>query len=294
MQVRQIIKKLDEIIDIARSESSQLSVAKEIILKLVPAIATSALITYLNLFSQHSWDMPTNIVAIFVYFITVPAMGIYVHTSRKRKIAKYIYTAAMIGGCVWLFVHPKAFLLPKNIFLCLLCVASIFISAMAVVFFLIDSIYTAHRNSVPFPYEEHRSLINNRLEKFELEEINSAIQDTEATSERLIKKIDYYRFFNCLPFLTLFWGLYAVFISQIFLEMDWWYYPIVIYGLIGLILLSVATIFTVTDCIICVDKSNHKFLHTIILLKYYNDLTENEIAELESVNLRLKTELDRE
>lgn len=282
-----IYNRLNEIIAIALPKSKQLTFVKEIIFKLILAVAIACLTTYLILFDRHSWSLSAtiNLKASIIYFIGMLALGVYIYINREKKVIRHIHSIAMVAGCIWFLLQPGKVELPTNLFLSLLCIANLFVSTLTIIFSLIDNAYITFRHLERFSFDNYRYLIIEKLTKFNKQEINSALLDTKAIAEELERKIDFYKLLWVVIFIPLFWGIYIILFCQARLQIIWWFHPSIIYASILTILLSMITIFIVIDNIRCMKKVERYRLYRLILLEY-------DIERLKFTNSILRTELD--
>lgn len=280
-----LIKKLDRLIATALPKSQQLSFAKEIAFKLIPAIAIALSTTYLIVCERDFLILSANLSASIAYFISMIALATYIYFNRNQKILRHIQVIPTILGCIWFLTQSGKIQLPTNSFLSLLCMANLFISILAINLLFIDNIYYASRYLDRFPFEKHRYLVISNLTSFDTREINFAIFNLKKIIEKLDRKIHLYLTWSIVFFILLFWGTYIILFCQAALQRAWWFYPPIVGGFILLGLLSITAIFRVIDNINCIKRKERYHLYISILLKY-------DIERLKFTTSLLKTKLD--
>ena len=145
-----IIKELDYFIETALPESSQLSFAKEITFKLIPAIAIAFFAVYLIIFDRHFNDLSLNPVYSFVYILGLFLYGVYLINANQlyKTVLKQIYVICIFSGGMYLILTTKEYWsLPMDIYSSYLYMFSLFAVVLADTFYLIDYAYSTPRYS---------------------------------------------------------------------------------------------------------------------------------------------------
>ena len=273
-QSQQIVDEIDRTIATIAVSEARLTFAKEIIFKLLPAIAIVSLIVYLTIFDRHFERLPIDPIFTFVYLIGLYVYGIYLNVSFSGTVYKLIYGISIVGGGTYLILTTKEYwVLPDNNYLSFLYIFTLFLVVLADSFYIIDYIYLTPRYADKTLFKNHRDLFTANLAQFSEREIDIAYSSVENISDLLSARI----MSNILPcsvlFVLAFCGLISISLFQVLLEANWSYNPFAIaYGII-LILLSLALIFLVIKNIRDVRQSDR-------YVRYDSILTESEIERI--------------
>lgn len=270
-----ITKRLDKIIAIARTKSEEVSLTKEVINKLISAMAIALLATYLILFDRHLVNLPQNNTMGIAYIVGLVFLGLFLNPNRRyAAVYKLIYGILIfLGGMYYMLTIKEYWILPQNSYLSLLYIFALFLVALAHVFYLIDYVYSTPRYADNTLFRSNQELITANLAEFSDEEIDLANADAEAITNALFDRIDSNIIPNSILYVLLFWGLILINLFQIYLGLDWWSSPIVISCAIVLILLSLVSIFFVIKRIIDIRKRDR-------FNQYWSILTEYEIERI--------------
>lgn len=277
-----IIKDLDSIIDTAISKSQQLTLARETTFKLLPATAIAFLVTYLVFFTQYTGNVSINLAVSVIYCFSMLVFPIYICVKKKNKVIRHIYAMTTILGFTWLLLHLGKVSVAIDSTKGFLYVAASFVSTFAIISSLINSVYPTPRYSNRFLFDDYRYLAIGKLTKFGVREINIAIFYVKAIAKKLERKIKFYLFTNLILTLSLWYLHVFLFNSAI---SNWWFHPLIIYGIILSFLLSATVIFIAIESINCNKKIERYHLYTLILLEY-------DIARLKFNTLLLRTKLE--
>ena len=208
---QRIVKKLDGIIAISttsRSITPELSFGKEVILKLIIAMAIAILVLNLLTSDKSNWIVPLNWYLAGVYFFSLILYDSYcVRPHPLNNTLKLIesigatiygtYILALIGN-PWNLTRPD---------LNTLYFVTLFFLAVGQLFYLVNYGYRTPMYATKKIFKHHRSLIIDRLSEFSPEEISLATTEIELVEEKLYRD----GFANITN--TVLWGLLLHYIS---------------------------------------------------------------------------------
>ena len=265
-----IIEELDSIIDTAIEKSQQLTLAKEIIFKLLPATAIALLAVYLIIFNRQFGNLPLNLISSAVCIFGLVLYGTFINVNSPYKtVLKFIYGVLILTSGIYLLLTVKEFwVLPDRSYLSFLYIFTVFIVVLADTFYLVDYIYLTPRYAEQTFFRNNRDLVAANLERFREEEVHLACSQVETISEKLFERVSS----NIMPgstlFALIFCGLVSMSAFQIFLENDWFYNLATISYVVILILLSLVLIFWIVKNIRDVRHSDRYDRYSYILTEY--------------------------
>ena len=186
---QQIVEKLDEIIVTAKSNDQELSFSKEVILKLISAMAIAILVEYLLIGDKSNWIVPLNPYLLIVYLICLILYGNYVIGKPGIALRLIQSVAVAIYGIYTLAILDNPWNLAQSQYLNILYLISLFCLAVAELFYLANYGYPTPDYVDRDLSENHEALVTERLSEFSAEEISSAISEVELIKERLKRAV---------------------------------------------------------------------------------------------------------
>ena len=188
-KLQQIVKKLDEII--AMSRSPELSFSKEVMFKLISAIAIAILVEYLLIGDKSNSIVPLNWYIAGVYFFSLILYDYYcVRTHPRNNTLKLIESiGAIIYGTYVLALIGNPWNLSQNPNLNTLYFVALFFLAVGQLFYLVNYGYRTPIYATINLFRNHRDLIINSLYKFSIEERNLAIAEIELIERKLHRAV---------------------------------------------------------------------------------------------------------
>lgn len=267
-ELQPITDKLDKIIAIAVPKP-RLTFAREIIFKLLPAIAIASLAVYLTIFDRHFERLSINPIFTIIYLMGLYIYGICLNISFKGTVYKLFYGIFIVFGGMYLILTTKEYwVLPNNIYLSFLYISTLFLVVLADSLYIIDCVYLTPRYADQTLFQNHRDSFRVNLAQFSDREIDLAYSNLETILETLSSKIKSNIPLFGVLFVLAFCGLISISLFQLLLEANWSYNPFTITYAIILILLSLAMIFLVIKNIRDVRQSDRYNRYSAIVTEY--------------------------
>ena len=189
---QQIVKKLDGIIAIStvsRSISPELSLNKEIIFKLISAMAIAILVEYLLIGDKSKAIVPLNWYIAGVYFFSLMLYDYYcVRTHPLNNTLKLIESiGATIYGTYILALVGNPQNLTQNPNLNTLYLVTLFFLAVGQLFYLVNYGYRTPMYATRKIFQHHRSLVIDRLSEFSPKQISLATTEIELVDRKFYR-----------------------------------------------------------------------------------------------------------
>ena len=269
---QQVVDKLDEIIVTAKSSSQELSFSKEVILKLISAMAIAILVEHLLISDKSNWIVPLNSSLLIAYLIGLILFGNYV-IGKPRSIALRLIQsiAVAIYGIYTLGVLDNPWNLAQSQYLNILYFISLFCLAVAELFYLANYGYPTPDYVDRDLYENHEALVTERLSEFSAEEISSTISQVEQIKERLDRAVSSDIYTTGLLSVTIFLLSLVLFLPIDLVQSELWFDRAAFYWLCFLIFFSlIAIVANIKD--IKNHRDSNRFAQYLLIIESYDYL----------------------
>ena len=269
---QQVVNQLDEIIVTARSRYQELSFNKEIILKLISAMAIAILVEYLLIGDKSNWIVPLSPSLLIAYLIGLLLFGNYVIGKPKSIALRLIQSIAVgIYGIYTLAILDNPWNLAQSQYLNILYLISLFCIAVAELFYLANYGYPTPNYVDRDLYENHEDLVTERLSEFSAEEISSTISEIEQIKERLNRAVSADIYTTSMFSLVIFLLSLLLFLPIDLVQSELWFDRAAFYWLCFLVFLSlsaiVANIKDIKD-----NRDSDRFAQYLLIIEPYDYL----------------------